>query len=101
MGNCMDNEMTDGEFIAKATELINSLPPCAGDLARLGHWLSMALNRLETATGLQPGKSLKRLSDENAALRAACKFALEKMPSEVFHGECIHIAETLRKALKQ
>lgn len=99
----MDNEMTDGEFIAKATELINGLPPCAGDLARLGHWLSMALNRLETAAGLQPGKSLKQLADENTALRVALSDCLESLKrlenrDGAFRVTCIQQAE---KVLKQ
>lgn len=32
-------------------------------------------------------------------LLAACELALKKMPSQVFHGECIHIAKTLRNAI--
>ena len=60
MGDFMEIEkLTDAEFIGKATELLNGLPSCIGETARLGHWLSMALNRLS------------RASNEKEELRAA------------------------------
>lgn len=99
MANYMDNEMTNAEFICKATELINNLPPCVGDLARLGHWLSMALNRLETAAGLQPGKTPEPSREELRAALRDCVQCLIRLPDRegAFRVTCIQQAE---KALK-
>lgn len=37
-------------FIEQATELINNTCPCVGNEARLAHWLSEAVNKLEAIT---------------------------------------------------
>lgn len=37
-------------FIEESTKLINSIPACTGDMARLVHRLSRAIDKLETIT---------------------------------------------------
>lgn len=39
--------MKTKNFCEEATNLINSLPACTGDTARLAHFLSEATNKLE------------------------------------------------------
>lgn len=55
-----------------------------------------------------PNEAARGIAKDNARLiaaapdlLAACELALVKMPSEVFHGECIAIAKTLRSAISK
>ncbi len=38
---------TNSKFIQDSTQLINSIPSCTGDTARLAHRLSQAIDKLE------------------------------------------------------
>lgn len=68
-------------FIQEKTALLNSIPACTGDMARLGYALSEALNRLQAIT--EQANAQFKAGDSHATFR---KDLIEKIESNEYFG---------------